>query len=373
MIHSNGQIMIKDRKNLEELTMMRAIAILLIIECHLTIFLKLGIFQEPLYQSSFYTAPIGLTMFFFVSGFLLYYHYNSIQSIKNALTFYYKRFKRIYPLYWLALLLCVSLTIFTHGILTLYPPTWTSATIVANFLGIQEFLYNEGLQTHFWFISVITMYYLLYPIIIRPKNLVNALSIAIIIFLSAYAINSTFNLIEIHFFRYYWTFILGIIICWIKYNKSSLFSKNYRDYFILILLTPMLALVPRAYYEPYYLVISIISCLILYYCLNVLFENKALNIKITSTKLYELLLKISIASFAVYLFHPIVLYFARAILTYYNVENVFYYNLMVVLIIIPLIFVFGYYLQLLEFKIIKMDVSYLKIKSKLESIISRTD
>lgn len=360
--------MIKTRKNLEELTVMRAIAILTIIAAHLYIYTNFGTYQELLIHSSFYTVPIGLSLFFFVSGFLLYYHHNLIQSAKETLEFYYKRFKRIYPLYWIALLCLIPLILYTNGGVVTNYSTMGIGTYIAMFLGIQSLIFAKINLTHLWFVSVIILYYLLFPLIIYPKKLINMFSLSIITFLMAYVISLKFNVIDIRFFLYYWAFIIGIIICWFKYNKEHLFSKNYRDYIILLVLLPLLAIILGRYDLIYYSFIGIVVCLVLYALLNSLFENKGLNKKLTSNKVYAAIDGIALGSYANYLFHPIILLSLTFILNYYRI-NPFYHNLIMIFVFIPLVFVLSYYIQILEFKLIKNVIIFPKIKTKIKNIL----
>ena len=51
-----------------------------------------------------YNGIIGLSIFFFLSGFLLSQTDSVINSMKGITTFYMKKFIRIFPCYWVALL-----------------------------------------------------------------------------------------------------------------------------------------------------------------------------------------------------------------------------------------------------------------------------
>src|SRR5512133_2664475 len=82
---------------------LRALAIIMIIPAHLSNFLFSTYSKLMLYAFDPYFANMGLGLFIFMSGYLLYYNNHSINSLENVFDFYKKRLLRIYPLYWAAL------------------------------------------------------------------------------------------------------------------------------------------------------------------------------------------------------------------------------------------------------------------------------
>ena len=82
---------------------LRALAIIMIIPAHLSNFLFSTYSKLGLYAFDPYFANMGLGLFIFMSGYLLYYNNHSISSFQNILSFYRKRLLRIFPLYWAAL------------------------------------------------------------------------------------------------------------------------------------------------------------------------------------------------------------------------------------------------------------------------------
>lgn len=133
-----------------------------------------------------FVAQIGLGLFFFISGFLLYYNYKNVKlgELKN---FYYKRAIRIYPLYWFALFVTFFWMIYAFGFIS-FPPNQETAmlgfkTILIAFLGFHGLTAIGFNISPFWFVGVILVYYLLYPIITKPKNLINMFSVSLILIL----------------------------------------------------------------------------------------------------------------------------------------------------------------------------------------------
>jgi peptidoglycan/LPS O-acetylase OafA/YrhL len=106
-------------------------------------------------------GSIGVWLFIFASGASLAlkdYNFNSIKSIGN---FYGNRLLRIYPIYWLAVILSIiTLPISSPLTLTDY---------LRNFSGFQIFFITDDswqkINSTYWFIGLIISLYLLFPII----------------------------------------------------------------------------------------------------------------------------------------------------------------------------------------------------------------
>lgn len=349
--------MLGNRKIVHELDVIRAFAIILIVLSHLELYLNVQ--PNKLSFISMVIAQVGLVLFFFVSGFVLYYNYTSLNSIQGISNFYYKRLIRIYPLYWAAILAFVLVFfqssqysyVFHNMMLMLYLIT-----------GTQEIFYTNGLLTYFWFISIIILYYFIYPIIIRAKNLIDFIFISSLLFLVIYVIHIGFNIIEINFFKYYWTFIIGIAVCWIKYNKACLLPENKLSYLLLLFVTGML-IVPMAYYGVSYL---IIPCILFYLLLNFIFTKTSLNIdKLISSKLYRIISNISTGSYSIYLFHFVILQLFVLLIIHFNLVN--YQNWIIILTGIPTVLIIGYYTQKLEMKLKIFSSLKIKLKKELKS------
>src|SRR5574344_730338 len=82
---------------------LRALAIAMIIPAHLSNFLSFTYLKLALYAVDPFVANMGLGLFIFMSGYLLYYNNHSIRSLEDVFDFYKKRLLRIFPLYWAAL------------------------------------------------------------------------------------------------------------------------------------------------------------------------------------------------------------------------------------------------------------------------------
>ena len=103
-----------------------------------------------------------VTSFFSISGFTLNYNYSSVLSVKK---FYYKRWKSIFPPYYICFLYFYSKNVFyTHKLF--YRGHWSK--LLLTLIGLDGyFLYRT--KTYYivgeWFLGAIIMIYILYPLL----------------------------------------------------------------------------------------------------------------------------------------------------------------------------------------------------------------
>lgn len=156
----------------------------------------------------FHTSGIDVAMgsFVFISGFGLYLNKNNrnINSFEKLITFLKKRIMRIFPLYWVVLILFIIYIGFSN-IDTLY--------LLAHVLGLQILvapLFGPPILT-IWFIGVITLYYLIYLFLSFLGSIKRIIPASIAILFLFASLNVFFGLVEYRFFYYYLIFIGGII------------------------------------------------------------------------------------------------------------------------------------------------------------------
>ncbi len=208
---------------------LRALAIIMIIPAHLSNFLFSIYSKLGLYAFDPYFANMGLGLFIFISGYLLYYNNHSINSLQNLLSFYKKRLLRIYPLYWAALAAyIVVFLVFAQKLNTgfVFPHAHSAFgyfNILIHILGLQIFLapaYASPMLT-LYFIGLIIAFYTLYPFMIMfSKDTKYILLTSFIIFVVFLSISRTFSVIDHRFFMFFSIFVFGILTC-----KESLFEK----------------------------------------------------------------------------------------------------------------------------------------------------
>lgn len=192
---------------------LRFLAILLVVLSHI---LKM----ETMDAVRGYLGIMGLGIFFFVSGYLLAANESPI-SKNNAIDYFKRRSLRIYPLYWVALILTVLLSWMLENNLF----GWR--TVIAYFCGLQS-VFVPGYMVEissYWFIGTILIYYLLFPLITRAKKIFSLLLISISIFVLLMLIRVFAGLFDGRVFEYFFVFVLGIMAARLQFFDSSYFLK----------------------------------------------------------------------------------------------------------------------------------------------------
>lgn len=100
--------------------------------------------------------------FIMLSGFVLFYNYPEVADLKQ---FYFKRFKAIFPMFWICYAYFFIQGVFKTGDLFWHDQPWS---LVFSVLGIDGYL-DGVVPTYYytgeWFLGVIIVLYLLYPVL----------------------------------------------------------------------------------------------------------------------------------------------------------------------------------------------------------------
>ena len=163
------------KKRLYELDFIRAFSTLLIILTHFNaLFLYLpekytgnGIIITA-YINSLYIGDWGVALFLIISGAALMYTYRDGVNIKS---FYKKRFLTIFPMYWLCYLLVMSYLFLRYK--TINPLDAAPWKLLLSFIGMDAYLgsiTSTWLCIGEWFLGLIIIVYLLFPIIYHMMN-----------------------------------------------------------------------------------------------------------------------------------------------------------------------------------------------------------
>lgn len=154
---------------------MRAVALLSILIIHFNATVT-GYFTLPhkLFASvlpfGIYLGDFGSSLFFIVSGAALAL---TVPETQNPIAFYKKRIKAIYPLFWLAWVVCFSIRFLTKPG---YYSAAKSPTLILTILGLDNFAVAAGwVGMDFacvgeWFLGSILFLYLLFPVLQRGLN-----------------------------------------------------------------------------------------------------------------------------------------------------------------------------------------------------------
>lgn len=154
------------------LDLIRTVALISILVIHFNASVT-GYFTLPhkLFTSTLpfgiYLGDFGSTLFFIVSGASLCY---TAPELFSASRFYKKRFRAVYPMFWLAWLICFSIRFVTR------PGYYAGAktiTLILTVLGLDNFAVAAGwVGQDFacvgeWFLGSILFLYLLFPLLLR--------------------------------------------------------------------------------------------------------------------------------------------------------------------------------------------------------------
>ena len=212
MIQSNIKFS-KKRNNLSSIVFARAICCLGIVVfhyfCHSNNHSKL--FHSTSNSSWGY---IYVTCFFSISGIVLYYNYPDNISIKK---FYFKRWKSIFPIYYLCFLYFYHNNVLESKNF-FYAGNWTK--LILTLIGVDGYLGYKFISYSMigeWFLGAIIIIYCLYPIIVL---IFNKKKFVLPIFLFfGFVIMAKTNYFEIEIYR-------NLITCFSSFYFGMVFIKN---------------------------------------------------------------------------------------------------------------------------------------------------
>jgi peptidoglycan/LPS O-acetylase OafA/YrhL len=306
---------------IKQLDSLRAIAVILVIITHW--------FPETDKLNIYTSVFNGVDIFFVLSGFLitriLLENRNKagkegasrISVIKN---FYYRRFLRIFPIYYLTILLLYVAAPITGSDIRnsfFYFLTYTSNYY---FFNRQDW---DGMLSHFWSLSVEEQFYLIWPwlmLFLKKKFLLPLILTSIFLGIAAqlYLMDVMFG--DILTFCCFDGFGLGALVAWVLLFRRSLLKKSYSISLVLAFVGFILQVVRVASQGNTILLPSrtltsfVTICVIIYIIINR--EGKSLFFySILSNRALIFIGKIS---YSVYLFHLILPYFTGAAFTKLN-------------------------------------------------------
>lgn len=134
------------------------------------------------------TGGLFVTVFFVLSGAMLYYNYPKITSLKQ---FFYKRWKSIFPVFYL----CYILFFLLSTALSVWRGTgifWggNPLKLIFTFLGIDGTLTSIGLGNYYligeWFLGIIILLYAIYPLLLYFFQKQSTITFFVLLSLNAY-------------------------------------------------------------------------------------------------------------------------------------------------------------------------------------------
>jgi peptidoglycan/LPS O-acetylase OafA/YrhL len=275
-------IMKQDSQRILNLDLLRALATFYVVYFfHLNDYVGNIFFSQITLTLAFGTMSI----FVFISSFILTKKYHNISTAKDIKNFIKKRVLRIYPLYLSALILFLMTSLISYK------------QFLAGIFLLNSIL-NIRLKT-LWFISIIFIYYLLLSFILYNFSKQKTIFVSFAFLLICIGLHNSFGLIDIRLIYYFPSFITGIICA--KYNKVFNYIKS-KTVFIcsllsLTIITYLSYFFKLNWFNHVYMFISTflpISPLILF--------SELLSLRI-HPNIYT---KFSYATFCMYIYHRII-------------------------------------------------------------------
>jgi peptidoglycan/LPS O-acetylase OafA/YrhL len=276
----------------------------------------------PIYSE--YFSLIGLGIFVFISGYSLYYNNNQFSDLSNFIDFYLKRFVSIYPLYWIAI---------AAFLVTLNPVNNIGVKIIHVF-GLQVLLAPKFVtpMLTLWFIGLISILYIVYPIIIcYSHSTKDILLIGSAIFIVLYLLHVLLNIMDNRLFDFGPFFVGGIIAC-----RQRIYLQKYKLGVIVVALISVFILACTGFTWAIHIVVVISLCILLIYLCDS-YTTHGYTRKIC--------IILATASYCIYLFHRPYFWVLISALNAYHASGLYFDLLFLILGWLPLLY-FSYHLQI---------------------------
>jgi len=325
---------------------LRIIAIILVVFCH---YLYVGNTQYSL-TIKVILGVIGNGIFLFISGYLISArHYISGVRQHSIKLFVVSRFFRIYPFYWVAMIFYIICAFYFWKL------HYNLPTLIVNFLGLQAIFCPQIVPSIsiFWFIGTILLCYFCYILLSKITETTNGIIFYSLLLLGLLLIiRIKFGIFSLQFIEYYPLFILGVFC-----HREKIFeNKQFKPLSLLAfagLLTSLFVIlytniplgnsIEISFYSILVAILVNLLRYILIFCFIynffILFSNFSIHIK------EDLLLKMSITTYAVYLFHSALFMPFDGIRWNIDIIEGIVYNFILIVAGLPFLFTVCYYFQ----------------------------
>lgn len=293
---------------IKQLDSVRAIAVILVLFWHWI--------PRNSFINQFQTGPFGVAVFFVLSGFLitkiLMENRNRAENLGNKKSmvlknFYFRRTLRIFPIYYLTIVLVIILYK-PLGLHYSLPEFFSNISYTSNFYLICH-TYWPDLTPHFWSLSVEEQFYLFWPLIILFIHK-NYLLHGIMFFILTGAV-SQFFVSDLEF-GFLWTHTcfdalgMGALLAWMTVYRPSFLRKAFLIISIMAaaaVIIIVLEIIGLRFFHQWRLLHSIIGAWVICYIIRFRETRSWLTILLSN----RLLIWIGKISYGIYLYH--VLYF----------------------------------------------------------------
>ncbi|MEP6750592.1 MAG: acyltransferase [Bacteroidota bacterium] len=163
---SNGSKILPEKKRLEELDVLRGIAALTVVWYHFTFGFDFAYNGLSDNKSYFLYGYLGVHLFFIISGFVIFM---TLERSKTVLDFIVSRISRLYPAYWVAIILTILMCAFFPA-LTHNKPL-TIKQVLVNLTMLQHFFRITDVDGPYWTLAVELVFYFLMTMVFVFKKL----------------------------------------------------------------------------------------------------------------------------------------------------------------------------------------------------------
>lgn len=155
------------QEKIEELDFIRAICAVGIILFHVSCYIPptAPMFMHTYANGGYGTLLVGV--FFLISGGVLYYNYREIEDL---FIFYYKRWKSIFPMFYITFLFFFIRNVVTADAVFYNGKPWRLLLSVFGLDGYFHYKYPGYYIVGEWFLGAIVLLYVLYPIYVKLVN-----------------------------------------------------------------------------------------------------------------------------------------------------------------------------------------------------------
>jgi peptidoglycan/LPS O-acetylase OafA/YrhL len=241
---AENNIQISKKTRLLFFDLMKILGVFLILLWHMYFATNKLTWFLPVY-GQIHLGNIGIFIFLIASGAALTYNHDDIKEVKKIFIFYYNRFVRIYPAFWVTIFFTLMVT---PGLI----PDINRLNLFEELTGFYCYFNNNFpfINNVLWFVGLIVILYLIYPILV---GIINKYGIYGFIGLFSISIASHFiylyyNNIFANFLNpltyltfgpfgvipYIWPFVLGIYII-----KSDYYPKTKSENIFIIKLSDL--------------------------------------------------------------------------------------------------------------------------------------
>jgi peptidoglycan/LPS O-acetylase OafA/YrhL len=196
-----------DKSKIHSLDFLRGIAVLAVCFCHFALPISGGPTAPGLFNWLYNYGKFGVEIFFVISGFVIPYSlYRGSYVIDYYFKFLWKRIIRLHPPYLISLLLTLIISYASHKARHV-SYNETPLTIIQSLF----YYHIPSDNPVYWTLRVEAEYYifigLIYPLLIRYKNITLVIGFPLLIAVSEYT--SLYNYVS--FFKYLPIFMLGVV------------------------------------------------------------------------------------------------------------------------------------------------------------------